>query len=143
MILTEMVHDVRVVRIDDAHDPPEIRKWLGDAVGHWEGDTLVVETVHFRDEKSFSSGSDELRVVEHFSRLDADTLLYRFTIDDPATYTRQWTGEYAWPATSDRVYEYACQEGNYALGGILRGARLLEAEALAEAEAESSSGDER
>ncbi len=142
MILTEMVHDVRIVRIDDEHDPPEIKKWLGDSVGHWEGDTLVVETVHFGAQKSFSSGSDELRVVERFSRIDEDTLLYHFTIDDPRNFTRQWSGEYPWPATDDKIYEYACHEGNYALGGILRGARLLEAEALAAKGDSRSSGED-
>lgn len=139
MILTEMVHDVRIVRIDDEHDPPEIKKWLGDSVGHWEGDTLVVETVHFGDKKSFSSGSDQLRVIERFRRADDGTLIYHFTIDDPKNFTRQWSGEYPWPATDDKIYEYACHEGNYALGGILRGARLLEAEALA-AQGDSSGG---
>jgi hypothetical protein len=132
MILAEMIHDARIIRIADERDPPELRKWLGDSVGHWEGDTLVVETVHFRDTPSFSRGSANMRVVERFSRIDDETLRYQFTVEDPTVWSAPFSGEMPWPATGDRVYEYACHEGNYALGNILRGARLLEAEALAE-----------
>jgi hypothetical protein len=128
MILTEMVHDVRVVRIGGAHLPKTIHKWMGDSVGRWEGDALVVDTTNFTDKTRFGGSTEDLHVVERFSRLDERTLLYRFTVDDPATWTRPWTGEYAWPATNDLIYEYACHEGNYALGNILRGARAKEAE---------------
>ncbi len=133
MILVEMNHDARIVRMNAEHDPPEIRKWLGDSVGQWEGDTLVVDTTNFTDRPGLTAASRNLHVVERFTRLDADTLVYRFTVEDPTRWTAPWTGEYPWVATDDRVFEYACHEGNYALGNILRGARLLEAETLAKA----------
>ena len=129
MILTEMVHDARIVRMNAPHLPATIRKWNGDSVGRWEGDTLVVETTNFTDKTRFRGATENLRVVERFTRVDAATLLYRFTVEDPATWATPWTGEYAWPATKDPIYEYACHENNYALEGILRGARFREAEA--------------
>jgi hypothetical protein len=128
MILTEMVHDARTVRMNAEHLPPTLRKWLGDSVGHWDGDTLVVDTTNFSDKTRFRGSSEHLHVIERFTRLDAKTLRYQFTIDDATTWTKPWTAEYAWPATSDLMYEYACHEGNYAMGNILRGARLKEAE---------------
>jgi len=100
---------------------------MGDSVGRWEGDTLVVDTTNFTDKTRFRGSSENLHVVERFTRLDPKTLLYRFTIDDAATWASVWTGEYTWPATDEHLYEYACHEGNYALGNILRGARLKEA----------------
>ena len=129
MILTEMVHDARIVRMNAQHLPSTIRKWLGDSVGRWDGDTLVVDTTNFSDQTRFRGSSTNLRVVERFTRVDAKTLRYQFTIEDLTTWTRPWTAEYTWPATSDMIYEYACHEGNYALGNILRGARLKEKEA--------------
>ena len=134
VILVEMVHDARIVRMNQPHAPPEIRSWLGDSVGHWEGDTLVVDTTNFTDTPSFGAASRNLHVVERFTRLDADTLLYQFTVDDPAVWTAPWSGEYVWPASNDRVYEYACHEANYSFGGILRGARVLEEDARTAAE---------
>ena len=131
MILTEMVHDARIVRMNAQHLPKTIRRWMGDSVGHWEGDTLVVDTTNFNDKTRFRGATEDLHVVERFSRIDARTLLYRFTIEDKATWDRPWTGEYAWPATDQPIYEYACHEANYALGDILRGARLRETEAAA------------
>jgi len=128
MILTEMVHDARIVRMNAPHLPPTIRKWIGDSVGRWEGDTLVVDTTNFSDKTRFRGSTTNLHIVERLSRIDAKTLRYRFTIEDPETWTKPWTGEYTWPATDDHIYEYACHEGNYALGDILRGARLKEAE---------------
>jgi hypothetical protein len=127
-ILTEMVHDARVVRMNAEHLPKTITKWMGDSVGRWEGDTLVVDTTNFSEKTRFRGSTPHLHVVERFTRVDAKNLLYRFTIEDPETWTRPWTGEYTWPATDELVYEYACHEGNYALGDILRGARLKEAE---------------
>jgi len=129
MILTEMVHDARMVRINAQHLPKTIRRWMGDSVGHWEGDTLVVDTTNFNDKTRFRGSTENLHVVERFSRVDANTLLYRFTVEDSDTWDRPWTGEYAWPATKEPIFEYACHEANYALGNILRGARLREAEA--------------
>lgn len=132
MILVEMVHDARVIRMNQEHVAPEIRSWLGDSVGHWEGDTLVVDTSNFRDSPSLGQASENLHVVERFTRVDKGTLLYQFTVDDPTAWTAPWSGEYVWPATENRVYEYACHEANYSFGGILRGARVLEADAREE-----------
>ncbi len=128
MILSEMVHDARIVRLNQPHLPSSIRKWNGDSVGHWEGDTLVVDTTNFTDKTRFRGSSSDLHVVERLTRTGPHALLYRFTIEDPRTWTRAWTGEYTWPETQEKIYEYACHEGNYALGDILRGARLKEAE---------------
>ena len=128
LILNEMVHDARVVRMNAEHLPGTIRKWLGDSVGRWDGDTLVVDTTNFTDKTRFRGSSEHLHVVERFSRIDAKTLRYRFTVEDPSTWVSPWSGEEAWPATNDLLFEYACHEGNYALGNILRGARLRERE---------------
>ena len=134
MILIEMVHDARIIRIGGEHVPQNIRKWMGDSVGHWEGETLVVDTTNFTDKTRFRGSSNKLRVTERFTRVDPNTILYRFTIDDPATFTRPWTGEYPLVAVApqEHIYEYACHEANYALEGILRGARAEE-KAAAEA----------
>ncbi len=134
MILIEMVHDARIIRLNAEHDPPEIRKWLGDSVGRWEGDTLVVDTTNFTDQPALGGASRNLHVVERFTRVDADTLRYQFTVEDPTVWSAPWSGEYIWPASSERVYEYACHEANYSFSGILRGARILEAEARGELE---------
>jgi len=131
MILIEMVDDARVVRMNSEHDPAEIRSWLGDSIGWWEGDTLVVESTNFLPGGTVRGGSENMTVTERFSRLDDGNVLYRFTVDDPTVWTAPWSGEYTWRVTDGKVFEYACHEGNYAMGGILRGARLLEAEALA------------
>ena len=130
MILVEMIHDARIIRMDAEHAPPDIRNWLGDSVGHWESDTLVVDTTNFNDSPALSDASRNLHVVERFTRIDADTLLYQFTVEDPTVWAEPWSGESVWPSTDGRVYEYACHEANYSFGGILRGARRLEAEAL-------------
>jgi len=129
MILVEMVHDARIIRLNSEHVSPDIRKWLGDSIGWWEGDTLVVETTNFNDNPGFYRATRDLRVVERFSRIDENTLLYNFTVEDPNIWTEPWSGEYIWPATADTAYEYACHEANYAMEGILKGARLLEKEA--------------
>jgi hypothetical protein len=131
MILTEMVHDARIVRMNALHLPNNIRRWMGDSVGHWEGDTLVIDTTNFTDKTRFRGSTENLHVVERLKRIDDKTLLYRFTVEDPDTWDRPWTGEMTWPATSQPIYEYACHEGNYALGDVLRGARHQEAEGAA------------
>src|ERR1700730_12358635 len=131
MILVEQIHDVRIIRLDGRpHLPANVRQWMGDSLGHWEGDTLVVDTTNLTDKTGFRGSTENLHVIERFTRVDANTILYRFTIDDPSTFTRAWTGEYPFLAAGpeDHIYEYACHEGNYALGGILRGARLADAE---------------
>src|SRR5207247_2204692 len=106
MILTEMVHDVRVVRMNAEHAPKTVRKWLGDSVGRWDGDTLVVDTTNFSDKTRFRGSSENLHLVERFTRTGPKTLRYQFTIADPATWTQPWTAEYTWPATNGLVYEY-------------------------------------
>jgi hypothetical protein len=138
MIMVEMVHDARIVRLNSQHLPPHMKRWLGDSIGWWEGDTLVVDTTNFHPNAGFRGASENLHVVERFSKLDDGNLLYSFTVEDPTVWTASWSGEYAWPRSEDKVFEYACHEGNYALGGIMRGARLLEAEAM---QAKQESGE--
>jgi hypothetical protein len=123
MILVEMVHDVRVIRLNGTHKPASVRQWLGDSIGHWEGDTLVVDTTNFNDQTMFRGSTENLHVIERFKRVDQNTLLYRATIDDPSTFTKQWTMEYPFVASTGPIYEYACHEGNYAMPDILGGAR--------------------
>ncbi|MGC9948618.1 MAG: hypothetical protein ABSF64_19805 [Bryobacteraceae bacterium] len=129
LILVEMVHDARIVRMNAMHAPPNVRQWLGDSVGHWEGDTLVVDTTNFTDKTRFRGSTGNLHVVERFTRVDAGTILYRATIEDPAAFARPWTIEYPFLATKGPIYEYACHEGNYSLVDILGGARKQEGEA--------------
>ncbi|HEV1285548.1 MAG TPA: hypothetical protein VNU44_09560 [Bryobacteraceae bacterium] len=128
MILIEMVHDARIIRMNGTHAAPGVRQWFGDSIGHWEGDTLVVDTTNFTDKTRFRGASENLHVVERFSRPDANTILYRVTIDDPTTFSKLWTMQYPFVATKGPVYEYACQEGNYAMTDILGGARKAEQE---------------
>jgi hypothetical protein len=128
LILNEMVHDARVVRMNAQHLPQSIRKWMGDSIGHWEGDTLVIDTTNFSDQTQFRGSSENLHVVERISRLDDKNLLYHFTVDDPSTWDRPFTGEYPWRASNDNIYEYACHEGNYALENILRAQRTADKE---------------
>jgi hypothetical protein len=128
IIQVEMVHEARVVRMNAEHDPAHIQKWLGDSIGWWEGDTLVVETTNFRDVPAFSQGSKDMKVTEHFRMESPDQLVYTFTVEDDNVWTAPFTGEYAWPRSTNKVFEYACHEANYALEGIMKGARLLEAE---------------
>jgi hypothetical protein len=123
MILMEMVHDARIVRLGGTHLPKHIRPWMGDSIGHWEGDTLVVDTTNFPPQQNFRGSSENLHVVERFRRADATTINYRFTVDDPTTFTAPFTGEIPFRAMDELIYEYACHEGNYALGNVLSGAR--------------------
>src|ERR1700683_5204747 len=110
MILVEMVHDVRVIRMNGTHVAKSIHKWLGDSIGHWEGDTLVVDTTNFNDQTAFRGSTGSLHVVERFSRVDANTILYKATIEDPSTFTKSWTMEYPFVASADPIFEYACHE---------------------------------
>ncbi len=127
MILVEMVHDVRYIHMDGrAHLPSNVHQWLGDSIGHWEGDTLVVDTTNFTDKTRFRGSGENLHVVERFTRVDPGTILYKVTIDDPTTFTKPWTMEYPFLATRGPIFEYACHEGNYAMPDILGGARLAE-----------------
>jgi len=134
VVYAEMNHDTRIIHIDGrAHLPPSIRLWLGDSVGRWEGETLVADTTNFNDSGGFygdaggNFGWDRnLHLVERFSLLDADTLLYRFEIDDPSAFTQPWKGEYTMARSSGAIYEYACHEWNYSLVNLLRGYRASE-----------------
>jgi hypothetical protein len=128
MILSEMVHDARIVRMNAQHLPKDIHLWMGDSVGHWEGDTLVVDTTNFNDKTRFFGSSVDLHVIERFTRTGPKSLLYQFTVEDPTTWTKPWSGEFTWPVTDGHIYEYACHEGNYAMTDILRGARQREKE---------------
>ena len=129
MILIEMVHEARIVRLNAEHAPADMRFWYGDSVGKWEGDTLVVDTTNFHHTPALEGASPNLHVVERFRRVDNDTLLYSFTVNDADSWTQPWGGEYPWEQSQERVYEYACHEGNYAMENILKGARRLEREA--------------
>jgi hypothetical protein len=142
VIVTEMIHEARVVPLDGRpHVDPRIRLWAGDSRGRWEGATLVVETTNFHDRGWFSthagSGrlrgvphSDALRLVERFTRVDAGTIIYEMTVEDPSAYARPWTFSVPLVRSDDyRLYEYACHEGNQATALMLRGARTLEREA--------------
>ena len=133
VILNEMVHDARVVPLDGRpHTSSRVRQWAGDSRGHWQGDTLIVDTVNFDERNTFQSGSPELRLTERFTRLDASTLIYEFTVDDPATYTKPWTVQIPMTPVKGHLYEYACHEGNYGLSGILAGARADEKQKTAQ-----------
>ena len=125
MIMTEMVHDTRIIRMGDGPRlPAHIRPWMGDSWGHWEGDVLVVETSNIHPLQPYSS--PDMKVTERFSRMREDAILYEFTVNDPSTYSEPWGGQIAMTAMPDLIYEYACQEGNYALSAVLSGARYQE-----------------
>jgi hypothetical protein len=127
VILMEMIHDARIIPLDGRpHLPSNIRRWLGDSRVRWDGETLVVETANFPDKVSFRGASSHLRMVERFTRIDADMLDYRFTLEDPTTWTRPWTVSLPMTRSPEEVYEYACHEGNYGLENILRNARAGE-----------------
>jgi|SRR5579871_71885 len=133
-VLHEMNHAARVIPTDGRpHAPASIRLWRGDSVGHWEGDTLVVDTTNFTDRNPFRGSGDKLHVVERFTRVDKDTILYRVTVEDPETWDKPWTAEIAWVAEKGPIYEFACHEGNYGLANTLSGARVAEKEAAAKA----------
>src|SRR3954451_4614709 len=127
VIVNEMIHDARVVPLDGRpHLPAAIRRWQGDPRGRWDGNTLVVETTNFSDKTNVRGSGEQLRLVERFTRADAATLLYEFTVDDPASFVKPWTAILPMARTDDQIYEYACHEGNYAMTGILRGARATD-----------------
>jgi len=127
VILVEMIHDARIIPLDGKpHLPQNVRQLMGDSRGHWEGNTLVVETTNFTDKTSFRGASDKVRMIERFTRTDANTLLYQFTIDDETTWTKSWSGEIPMKKVNAPLYEYACHEGNYGMAGVLAGARAEE-----------------
>jgi hypothetical protein len=123
LIVTEMIHDARIVRMNAAHLPPSIQLWLGDSIGRWDGDTLVVDTTNFTGKTRFRQSGEGLHVVERLTRESAASIRYDFTVEDAATYTHAWSGSLWLSRTSSAIYEYACHEGNYSMVGLLRGAR--------------------
>ncbi len=126
-IVNEMIHSARIVDLTGRpHAPKAIRFLTGDSVGHWEGDTLVVDTTNFLKDGAFRGASANMHLTERFSREDANTLRYEFTVDDPATWTKKWTASISMVRTNERMYEYSCHEANYALEGVLKGARFQE-----------------
>ena len=135
LILVEMNHDVRTVRLNSEHAPAHVKKWLGDSIGWWEGDTLVVETTNFHpgqgiraSTKHLLYASEDLKVTERFTRVSDAGIKYEFFMDDPSVYSEVWKGELPLRRSDERIYEYACHEGNYAMPGILAGARREEAD---------------
>jgi hypothetical protein len=138
MILSEMVHDVRIIRLNDtSHPPAHVRLWLGDSIGRWEGDTLIVETTNIHPTQieqtsilwAYRGASLNLKVTERFTRTAADTILYRFTMEDPETFSAPFTGELPFTRIDEMIFEYACHEGNYAMSNVLSGQRAKEREA--------------
>lgn len=132
MILVEMVHDARIIPIDRDHRPDALAPWLGDSVAHWEGDTLVVETINLHPQQAPRNSaplSKQGRIIERFSRVSDEQILIEFEVQDPIYYTSDWRGEMTFNGTETKPYEYACHEGNYGLPGILGGARRLEMDA--------------
>jgi hypothetical protein len=128
-IETEEIHDVRVIPTNGRpHLAKSVRQWMGDSVGHWEGNTLVVDTTNFTDLSTFA-GAQNLHVIERLTRTGEDTLLYQFTVQDPGMWTKPWSGEVPIMRINGQLYEYACNEANYGLENTLRGARVADAEA--------------
>src|SRR5881396_470153 len=129
-LLHEIDHSTRVIPTDGRpHVPQNIRLWQGDSVGHWEGNTLVVDTTNFTNLTAYRGSSEKLHLVERFTRTAADKMVYQFTVEDPTTWAKPWTAEVVWSKTKGPVYEWACHEGNTMITTILRGARVAEAEA--------------
>jgi hypothetical protein len=131
LVMAEMVHDFRIIRLGEPDRLPDgLTPYFGDSWGHWEGNTLVVETTNINPDHPFYGVpySNDARVIERFTRVDDDTILYEFTIDDPAMYTQPWGGEIPFERFDDLLYEYSCHEGNYALSAVLSGARYEESQ---------------
>jgi hypothetical protein len=127
VILNEMIHDARVIPLDGSpHLASNIRQWMGDSRGHWERDTLVVDTTNFSDKYSLRGSDRNLHLIERFTRVSPDTLLYEFTVDDPTAFARPWTAQIPVTRAKGPIFEYACHEGNYAMTDILAGARAAE-----------------
>ena len=130
---TEMIHDVRIIPTDGRpHIPKSIHQWYGDSVGHWEGNTLVIDTTNFTDLSPFP-GAQNLHMIERLTRADEDTILYQFTVEDPGMWAKPWSGELPITRIDGQLYEYACHEANYPLANTLRGARVAEAQAAKKA----------
>lgn len=130
VILVEMNHDARIVRLHSEHRTDNVRPWFGDSIGWWEDNTLVVETTHIPEAQAFYGAWQGLTVTERFTRVGENRLHYRFTVEDPTVWKSPWGGEYEFSTLDGDIYEYACHEGNYALPGILQGARVKEKDGL-------------
>jgi hypothetical protein len=129
-VMQEMIHDVRVIPTDGRpHLAKNVRQLMGDSRGHWEGNTLVVDTTNFTDRTAFRGSSEKLHVVERFARTDDNTILYQFTVEDPSTWDKPWSAEIPMSRIDGQIYEYACQEANYGMRNNLSGARVTEKEA--------------
>lgn len=128
LIHNEMVHNARIVKLDETSHRESPRKWEGDSIGYWDGDTLVVETRHFAGPTSFLNSSSEMELTEKFWLIDADSLSYEFTISDPSRWEQSWTVMFPMVRSSEPIYEYACHEGNYSMAGIMAGWRRQEVE---------------
>jgi hypothetical protein len=129
-IVTERIHDARIIPLDGSpHLDRSVRQWLGDSRGHWEGNTLVVDTINFTDKTNFRGAGANLHLVERFTRVGADTIHYEFTVEDPTTWTKKWTAMIPLKRTKDMIFEYACHEGNEAMAGTLSGYRVQERKA--------------
>ncbi|HEY5619906.1 MAG TPA: hypothetical protein VIK60_18335 [Vicinamibacterales bacterium] len=140
MILVEMIHEPRIIPIDGrAHLPQHVRSLTGNPTGRWEGETLVVETTNFTDKTGFQGSSENMRLTERFTRVAEDRILYQFTIDDPATWTRPWSAELPMQKTIGPIFEHACHEGNRGLYNTLAGARAEDKKAAEDAARKSSS----
>jgi len=127
VILIEMIHDVRIIPLDGrAHSPQTVRQWKGDSRGRWDGNTLVVDTTNFTNKTNFRGSDDALHLVERFTRVDADTINYEFTVDDPSSFTKSWTAAIPMTKTDGPIFEYACHEGNYGMTNLLKAARAEE-----------------
>ena len=127
VIFNEQIHDARIIPLDGRpHLPQNVRQWMGDSRGHWEGSTLVIDTSNFTGKANFRGSGENMHLTERFTRTDPDTLLYEFTVDDPQSFTRSWTGQIPMSKGPERIYEYACHEGNYSLFTTLSSARALE-----------------
>jgi hypothetical protein len=129
VIEVEMVHDLRIVPLNAAHRTDGVRPWMGDSIGRWDGDTLVVETTNIPQAQAYKGSWKNLTVTERFTRVAKDAIRYQFTVDDPTMWDKPWGGEYEFAPLHGIIYEYACHEGNYALPGMLAGARAQEREA--------------
>ena len=125
VVLTEMVHNARIVPLDGRPQSKTVQ-WSGSSRGRWEGDTLVVETAGFYETTSFQGSGPKMHLIEKFTRVEPDVLMYEFTVNDPTTWTKPFTAQVPMRKSHDHLYEYACHEGNYGMFGILTGARSLE-----------------
>jgi hypothetical protein len=127
VILVEMIHEARIIPLDGRpHLPPNVQQWLGNSTGRWDGQTLVVETTNFNGQTAFRGASEKMRLIERFTRTAENTLLYEFTVNDPASFTKPFTGQVPMNKTNEPLFEYACHEGNYGLANVLAGSRAEE-----------------